>query len=274
MSEGKIMKEKINQEEDDVKKVEDEIKLKYEEAKKQILSREIEVLVEDNIETKKIGDLIDHKLHFWMSKDTYKPIINEDGFRILTKCTGVEFGKPNIVEKQSDFRNMNGQVWIEIEAKFPNGEVNTEYGIANQRNSPGHIGMANLPIMALKRAKERAFYRSKTVNLFVYSDNEMAESFTNEIRELRKELEEQIARNNNAIKEYKKLKSEVEESRKNAKSLLRAAIESSFVDEKRVWDITDVNLLQSIINGEKGAPVDRYVAEFKLQMLNKLKKNK
>lgn len=251
--------------------LEEKIERKYKQLEREMLMKELLVESDDGFINKKIGDLINPELHLWMSKDTFKPIVNEDGFRILTEATGVEFSQPKIIEKQSDFNNFNGQqVWIEIEAKFPStGEVNVDYGIANHKNSPGAIAKNHLPIMALKRAKERAFYRSKTMNLFVYSDTEMSDSFTQEIKNLRNDLNLQKKSNETLLNKYKEIKAELDNSRSKAKMLLKRAIESSVVNGVKVWSITDPVILKEIIENKETSSIDRYVASFRLEMISK-----
>jgi len=241
-----------------------EVEVKKEQALRSILEKEF-VDKEEQLTT--VGEHIDPEKHIWFTQDSQTPIINEDGINILADVSGAEFSDPVIIEKQSDFKKPgNAQVWIEVEVSFPSGETNKDYGIANNLNCPSGISKANMPIMALKRARERALLRSKTIDLKAFSDNEMRNTLVNELREARSQIADLNRERNHLLKEN-------ESTRKRMNNIFVYARESVFIDGRKVWDQTDQDWLNDQLKKDL-KPIEEYIVKGKLRWLQRNQENK
>lgn len=240
-----------------------------------ILTHPIKIVDEKNDDTyieSTVGEIIDPEKDIWFSYQKNKPIIKETGTNKLIKATGAKFPKVVPIEKQSDYKSGLGQVWIEATVYFPNGETNEDYGIANAGNCPDPISRNNMPIMAKKRAKNRAFYRSDYIGLYdVYDENEILDirdektegkiqKLQNEINSLKEELD--IARKEKAHFEtlYEKTIGQLN----RIKNQLTKEILTK--DGVKVWSITDVEQLMALSKGKNLAAL---VAKVRIEHLNK-----
>ncbi|MGF7535695.1 hypothetical protein AAGG74_18740 [Bacillus mexicanus] len=242
-----------------------------------ILDHPIKVLIkgeakqdEDcDYETKMVKDIIDPEDDIWFSKQKNKPILKETGTKKLIQATGATFPRIIPIEKQSDAPSKDReQVWIEATVLFPNGEQHEEYGIANRSNCTDSISQANLPIMARKRAMNRAFYRSDYIGLYdVYDENETLdvkdEKYKNEIKQLKQT-------NYNLNKSNQTLQNELDKTIKKRERLLNQMCkEVKTEDGELVWKINDVQRLTDL---SKGTSLVTYIAQLKLQHIHKNKK--
>ncbi|WP_088362485.1 hypothetical protein [Bacillus cereus] len=221
-----------------------------------VLNHSIRVLDNENKEViKPVKEIINPETDIWFSKKKRKPILTDSGVNKLISATGAVFPKINPIEKQCDAPSQDReQVWIEATVVFPNDETNSDYGIANRMNCTDQISRANLPIMARKRARHRAFLRSEYIGLYdVYDENEMLD-----------------ARDEKHNEEMKRLKQELEKTiKKNKKIINQLCKEIKTEEGELVWSINDPELL---VNLSKGSSLTAYIAQLKLQHLNK--KNK
>jgi hypothetical protein len=167
-----------------------------------------------------IGDIID-KDDIWFTTDRPKPLINEKGFDKLVRAANVVFEDPKFIEKQSDFNNVKlGQVVIQIRAVFPNGETNTEMSTANALNCTGDISIANMPIMAEKRAKARAFYRSDFIDLNIFDETEKTEELSKMFRDLEED-------NDSLKKSYKDLRTNYDNALKDIREFYKLVVDNT-----------------------------------------------
>lgn len=258
-----------------IEEIEAQMKEKAEEWLNNILTHPIKVVDEKNSDTyidSTVGDIIDPERDIWFSYQKNKPIIKETGTNKLIKATGAKFPKVVPIEKQSDYKSGLGQVWIEATVYFPNGETNEEYGVANAGNCPDPISRNNMPIMAKKRAKNRAFYRSDYIGLYdVYDENEILDirdekteskiqMMQNEINNLREELKEVRREKAHFESLYEKTTGQL----KRIKNQLAKEILTK--DGVKVWSITDVEQLLALSKGKNLAAL---VAKVRIEHLNK-----
>ena len=227
----------------------------------------------------KIGDFISEE-DIWFSKDKPKPFIKDNGFDKLVRVTGAIFDDVIFIEKQSDFANVNnGQVLAKIKVSFPNGETNTEIATANALNCKDDISRSNMPIMAEKRAKARAFYRSNFINLTAFGDSEMSDELSRMFREVEKE-------NESLKKSNKELNYKYENMAKEWKEFYRIVVENTpYIDrmgnKTMIMQITDPFKLEGfldIIKNEKDPqyqlnPLQEQLFKKRLKILKKEKEN-
>lgn len=213
----------------------------------------------------RVGEIINEK-DVWFSADKPRPIINEEGFEKLVKATGATFPKTVVIEKQSDFNNVTGgQVWIEATVLFPNGELNTDYGVANSMNCQQSISKANMPIMALKRAKSRAFFRSPYINLKVYDESEMSDELSKLLEKYEKQMKQKE-------EELVRLRNENSISNQKFDKLFNIVKGNVKYSEHLIWEGADVNKMQKIINDPNSELDDlqKYLLMLRIRYLKKL----
>lgn len=240
-----------------------------------ILEHPIKVLKKDGIyqedeqideEVKMVKDIIDPEEDIWFSKQKNKPILKETGTKKLIQATGAKFPRIIPIEKQSDAPSKDReQVWIEATVLFPNGEQHEEYGVANRSNCTDSISQANLPIMARKRAMNRAFYRSDFIGLYdVYDENETLDVKDEKYKEEIKQLK-QI--NYNLNKANQTLQNELNKTIKKRETILNQMCKEVKTDDgELVWKINDVQRLTEL---SKGTSLVTYIAQLKLQHIHK-----
>jgi len=204
---------------------------------------------------KTVKDIIDPEQDIWYSVKKKKPIISDPGTKKLIAATGTTFPKIIPIEKQSDFPSKEReQVWIEATALFPDGTTNEDYGIANRMNCQDPISGSNLPIMARKRARHRAFYRSDYIGLYEINDE-------NEVLEAREEKEQKLQNQYRMLEE--KLKQQELKNKKLANQLCK---EIKTESGELVWSINDQAQLLQL---GKGTSLTSYVALLKIRHLAK-----
>ena len=258
-----------------IEELEAQMKEKADEWLQNILAHPIKIVDEKKPNTyidSTVGEIIDPEKDIWFSYQKNKPIIKETGTNKLIKATGAKFPKVIPIEKQSDYKSGLGQVWIEATVYFPNGETNEEYGVANAGNCPDPISRNNMPIMAKKRAKNRAFYRSDYIGLYdVYDENEILDirdekteskiqMLQNEINQLKEELNEVRRERAHFEGLYEKTMGQL----KRIKNQLAKEILTK--DGVKVWSVTDVEQLIALSKGKNLAAL---VAKVRIEHLNK-----
>jgi hypothetical protein len=222
-----------------------------------VLNHQIRVLDNENKEViKAVKEIINPETDIWFSKKKRKPILKDPGVSKLISATRAVFPKINPIEKQCDAPSQEReQVWIEATVVFPNNETNSDYGIANRMNCADQISRANLPIMARKRAMHRAFLRSDYIGLYdVYDENETLD-----------------ARDEKHNEEMKRLKQELEKTiKKNKKIINQVCKEIKTEEGELVWSISEP---EKLVDLSQGNSLTAYIAQLKLQHLNKKTSN-
>jgi hypothetical protein len=188
--------------------------------------------VEKKVITVPVGTIIS-KSDVYITTENQHPVITETGFDKLVAATRAIFTKTEFIEKQSDYNSVqNGQVVIESTVIFPSGEINKDIGVANSFNCKNNVAKGYMPSMALKRAKARAFYRSKFVNMKAFEDSETSEELSR-LFELTEQENEQLRKENKEInKIYKELVISREKELKRINEFYKLVTENTFYIDK------------------------------------------
>jgi hypothetical protein len=221
------------------------------------------------VNTVKVGDVITKK-DVWFSKDKPRPIINEEGFDKLVKATGAQFPRTDYIEKQSDYRSvLQGQVVVEATVVFPNDEMNKDLGVANALNCKPDISKANMPIMAMKRAKSRAFFRSSFVNMTVFDESEVSD-------ELSKLFKETEAKNTALEKEVDKLNKQIISMRKKSTDFFEDVKQNTLYRGNSIWAMDNFDKAKKFLekNKEKLNPLELKLFTIRFNELEQEEKEK
>ena len=221
------------------------------------------------VNTVKVGDVITEK-DIWFSMNKPKPIINEEGFDKLVRATGAKFPRTVYIEKQSDYNSVaQGQVVVEATVVFPNDEMNTDLGVANSMNCKPELSKANMPIMAMKRAKSRAFFRSSFVNMIVFDESEVSD-------ELSKLFKETEAKNITLEKEIERLNKQVISMRKKSNDFFEDVKQNTLYKGKKIWAMDNYEKAKNFLekNKDKLNPLESKLFTIRFHELEQEEKEK
>lgn len=227
-----------------------------------------------------VGDVISEK-EVWFASDKPRPIITEEGFNKLVKATGAQFPKKEFIEKQSDFGSFErGQVVVEATVHFPGAEPHeqnhSELGVANPLNCEQKISKANMPIMALKRAKARAFFRSPYINMVVYDESEVSEDLSKLYEtavKKRKEAELELQQKELLVKKAENQTASVTKKTTEFFELVKA---NTKVKGRSIWEMNDLEKIKQYVEKNKAElnPLEEKLFTLRMAELQRELKNK
>jgi len=228
----------------------------------EILEREISRTVmideKEEVEVKKLGDIIDPEQDVWEIQGNQ--IIKHTGILKLAEYVGATWDVPRLEDTPNNYNNRG--FYYMITCRFPDGSCSFESGEASEATTKNPYKQS----VAIKRGMDRSFLRSSYMKMYdIYSEEE-ADAFKQEkpavdSEEVEKLLEKQ-KRYNDMIAQLKNIVALPDEDDEYPKA---------YVVE--VWDIhQDKEYLKKLCTHENNAI--RWVAQQKLKEVETAEKEK